>query len=145
MRRAGAVALLLAIAVSACGGDDANDDGNGIALRIVNASEFEFDIKEIDVEAGRQTAVSLRNRGSLGHTWTVLRAGLTVTSAGDITDADVVVSVSADAAQSVSAEFAGPPPGTYQIICTIPGHLEAGMEATLISKGTGTALRPNSG
>lgn len=135
MRRVFPLLVVLALAVTGCGGDDADDDGTGASMRIVGASEFEFDRDVVEVEAGRETVVDLRNRGSLEHTWTVLKAGVTVASADAVTDGDVLVSISADAAQSASARFVAPEPGEYQIICMIEGHLQAGMAATLVSTG----------
>ena len=134
----GALGAIVAT-VAACGGDDSPASGDPSML-IVNASDFEFELDRFEVEAGRDITVQLRNRGAIEHTWTVLDAGVQVATAEDIVETDILWSVRADAAQSENLVTVSPPAGTYQVICTMPGHLEAGMEATLVSTGAGSAL-----
>ena len=122
---------VLALAASACGGDDDEatvDPAPGPS--VVIASDFEFDTEVVEVTAGAQIVVELRNTGGLEHTWAVLNAGIDLATADDMPDGQILASV---AGRSGTVTFTGPPAGDYQIICTIAGHLEAGMEATLRS------------
>ena len=48
----------------------------------------------------------------------------------------IVAETSAEAGQARTASFAAPAAGTYQVICSIPGHLAAGMEGRLIVSDT---------
>lgn len=127
-----AVAVLLA----ACGGGDDSGDRDP-SRQVVNASDFEFDRERVEVVAGLPTSVELLNRGSLEHTWTVLRAGASPTTAEDVGDGDVLFSLEADSSQSSSGLFTPPDPGVYRIVCLVPGHLEAGMAAELVSVAPG--------
>ena len=125
--------VVLFLVVGACGGDDTAGGGDSSTL-VVNVSDFAFESDTFDVEAGREMTVELRNRGAVEHTWTVLAAGVQVASAEDIEPSDILSNVSASAAQSDSVTVVVPAAGSYQVICTVPGHLEAGMEATLRSE-----------
>ena len=118
--------IALAIVLSACGGGDADP-----SPRVVNASDFEFDV--VAVAAGQEVTVQLRNSGNVEHNWTLLAAGVSVATSAEVVDSDVLATVTADPSQSVSTRFTAPAPGTYQVICIIEGHLEAGMNAMLVS------------
>ena len=81
MQRAAALLLLSVVVLGACGGDDAA--GSDTGPRIVDASEFEFGDEVLEVAAGSDVIVELRNKGSLEHNWTLLDAGVAVSvSAG---------------------------------------------------------------
>lgn len=45
--------------------------------------------------------------------------------------------VHADAGQTTSAAFTMAQPGNYEVYCSVPGHREAGMTATLTVTDTG--------
>jgi uncharacterized cupredoxin-like copper-binding protein len=74
--------------------------------------------------------LTLNNQGTMEHTFAVIAEGGRVSSAAELGDTEPVAG--AEAGASVNAAFTAPSePGPYQVVCTIPGHLEAGMEATL--------------
>ena len=132
MQRAAALRLLSVVVLGACGGDDAA--GSDTGPRIVDASEFEFGDEVLEVAAGSDVIVELHNKGSLEHNWTLLDAGVAATTASDILPGDVIASVNADPARSESVTFVAPAPGTYRVVCVVPGHLEGGMETSLGSR-----------
>ena len=101
--------------------------------RVVNASDFDVDVDVVAVAAGQEVTVQLRNSGNVEHNWTLLAAGVSVATSAEVVDSDVLATVTADPSQSVSTRFTAPAPGTYQVICIIEGHLEAGMNAMLVS------------
>ena len=103
MQRAAALLLLSVVVLGACGGDDAA--GSDTGPRIVDASEFEFGDEVLEVAAGSDVIVELRDKGSLEHNWTLLDAGVAATTASDILPGDVIASVNADPARSESDKF----------------------------------------
>jgi len=124
------LALLLLPALAACGGDD--DGGGDNAAISVALEDFSFAPGSIDATAGTQVTVTVSNIGGIQHSWVLLNAGDEVTATAQITD-DRILATSADLepGQSGTVTFTAPAPGTYQIVCHIPGHTEAGMRGTL--------------
>lgn len=113
------VACLVALTVAACGGDD--DDSSGApsasadATLTVIAEDIDFDQDEYEVEAGAVEIV-YENAGNIAHTLVIdgVPIELIVRSNGDV-DRGVV-----------DLE-----PGEYELFCDVPGHVPAGMIATL--------------
>lgn len=132
MRRLVLVVSFLLV-VAACGDDDA-PASSGDSPIVVDADEFEFKGPDpIRVTSGAEIVVELRNRGSIEHNWALLASGVSATGSDQITAAHIIAQVSADASQADSVQFTAPAAGTYRVVCTVPGHLEAGMEALLVS------------
>jgi uncharacterized cupredoxin-like copper-binding protein len=92
----------------------------------VTLTEFQFTPNPIEAPAGR-TTFHLTNTGRTGHDFAILsadgRTRLAQSSfiAPGTTAALVVVLAS----------------GTYEVVCTQPGHQEAGMQAALDVSGDG--------
>jgi nitrite reductase (NO-forming) len=82
----------------------------------VTAAEFSFSPRSIQVPAGRKVTLTLQNAGVIEHDLTVPSAGF---------------SLLAKAGQSASGEFTFDKPGSFEFICSIPGHKDAGMKGTL--------------
>jgi plastocyanin len=122
MRRAVIVGTLVAIVLVGCGGDDGSrKDGAGTdqsqegSVQVV-AEDIHFADKSYATDAGTVT-VSYHNDGSLTHTLLIEDVDgfkLEVTSNGDDDEGAVKLD-----------------PGTYTLYCDVPGHRDAGMEATL--------------
>ncbi len=85
-------------------------------VRVIG-TEFAFDPAEFSVEAGRPVAVSFANEGSLEHDWVLYAA-----DGGEVDGAHADASPGEEAMAVFTLE-----PGTYQAICTLRGHEEAGM------------------
>lgn len=83
----------------------------------VQAGEFVFDPSRIEIRAGRPVNISMQNRGTLLHDFTVeefnfrLRAAPGARATGGIQVAEQ---------------------GSYRFVCTVPGHSGAGMVGTLV-------------
>jgi plastocyanin len=111
--------VLTAFALGSCGGDDDSDaapDRSGDGGIEVVARDIEFAESEYGTNAGD---VQLRyvNQGSIAHTLLI----------DDVDGFKLEVAGNGDDDQgSVELE-----PGTYTLYCDVPGHREAGMEATL--------------
>jgi len=96
-------------------------------------TEFAFSPSSNSVSAGSEVALTLSNDGTLDHNWVLMVADYTVTTPFDDSDqAKVFAETTVAAGDSTTFTFTAPSEaGTYQVVCSIPGHLEAGMEASL--------------
>lgn len=93
-------------------------------------TEFEFSPSSWEVPADAAVTLTLDNQGTMEHTFTVVTEGGRVSSSAELGEVEPVARVEAGA--TTTASFTAPSqPDSYQVVCTIPGHLEAGMEATL--------------
>lgn len=127
----GVAALLLAGALTACGG------GDDASLETI-ATEYQFDPSTWTVEAGSDQSISVANEGQLVHEWAVLAEGQTIESEDDLPADEAVfesewvhTEVEVEAGETATHDFTAPDAGTYQVICAIPGHFDAGMEGSL--------------
>jgi plastocyanin len=82
----------------------------------VDATSFEFEPAEITVVAGEDVAIALTSDDVLH----------------DFAVEGVEVHVAAERGETAEGGLRVDEPGEYRIICTVEGHLEAGMEGTLI-------------
>ncbi len=128
----GSLILLGALILSACGGGGSGGSGGGTNVT-VTAKEFSFDPANVTVPAGAKVNITFKNTGSVQHTWVIMKQGTKVS--GSFTPADqanIYYSIKADAGQTATGTFTAPSSaGSYQIVCDIPGHFEAGMQGTL--------------
>lgn len=122
------------LVLSACGGGGGSSGG---ATNVtVTMTEFKFDPPTVTVSAGAKVNLTLTNNGTTQHSWVVMKQGTKVS--GTFTDADkanIYFSQVVDAGKTVNTTFTAPSTaGDYQIVCDLPGHLEAGMQGTLTVK-----------
>ena len=125
MRRTTAIAALAVLSLAACGGDDddasgtedppANDGGSGGgeggAVTVVAESVEGFDSDSYTAAAGEVTIV-FENADSIPHNVTIEDEDFRLADDGD--------------EDSIQLEA-----GEYTLFCDVPGHRDAGMEATL--------------
>ncbi|HEU5082138.1 MAG TPA: plastocyanin/azurin family copper-binding protein [Acidimicrobiales bacterium] len=136
--RIGAGALGAALAASlllgACGDDDDGADAGGASTSIdVEATEFQFDPDSWTVPAGEEFTVEFVNGGGTQHEWAVIKRGEDIESEADFEEDKVEFEIEATpAGESVTEAFTLEEAGTHQVICALPGHFDAGMEATLV-------------
>jgi len=122
------VLLSVALLITACGG------GSGASTAIdVTITDFQFTPNSFTVPAGQQITLNAKNSGSVVHNFVIMKLG---TTAGGTwvaaNDANVFWRLQLDSGSSKSIAFTAPTdPGDYQVVCSTPGHLEAGMIATL--------------
>ncbi len=127
-----ALGLAVMLVLAACNGDDDADDidnGNGDSYN-VEMGEFYFDPDELEGSAGQDLTIELENAGTQVHNFTI-EAG---EARGDDFDAwpDSEVQLELEAEESDSLTFTLPDEaGTYEFVCTIPGHYESGQWGTL--------------
>ena len=83
----------------------------------VTGVEFSFQPSTIRIPAGKSVDVVFTNGGAQAHTFTLAAKGF---------------ELKADPGQSKSGALKALKPGTYQFICSIPGHAQLGMKGTLV-------------
>ncbi len=109
-------AIALAVAGGVLAADRALDAGSRqIAIA---ASSFRFSPPDLTLEAGEWVVVTFTNDDPVVHDWMV--------------DGIANVDVPARPGQTAKLRFVIDAPGTYEILCSIPGHAEAGMAGTLV-------------
>ncbi len=120
------VTLVAVLALAACGGPKS-------ATFDVNMTEFAFTPNTFTVPAGAQVTLNLKNSGTLEHSFIVMLKDKEASVPYNEDDQPNVYWEQKLAAQeSQTVQFTAPTdPGTYEIVCGIPGHLEQGMKATL--------------
>jgi uncharacterized cupredoxin-like copper-binding protein len=98
----------------------------------VSAVEFEFNQTHWTIPAGETITVDFANRGTIPHEWSVLKRGVHIDTQGELRDEMVHFEIEALAeGETTSQGFTVKEPGTYQFLCALEGHFDAGMEGTL--------------
>jgi uncharacterized cupredoxin-like copper-binding protein len=130
----------LVFGVAACGSDD-DDSGSSTEIS-ATMEEFEFTPTSWSVAANEEITVNLENTGSVEHEWVILQPGVTIESEADLPETEeelladfVYWEDEVEPGDSKTLTFTAPAAGTYQIICAIEDHFDAGMEATLTVEG----------
>lgn len=117
-----AMTAMLALTTTACGSAQpaaARDAGQPAQEVTVAGVDMAFQPTTVEVKAGQPVKLTFKNTGVMEHNWQVKIGNETVT-------------VQARPGQSASKTFTPREPGTYKVICGIPGHEQAGMVGTLI-------------
>lgn len=128
------LALTLSLILAACGGGGAAANK---ATLTITATESGYDSPTYTVPAGAEVNFTFKNSGNLEHNFDIIKLGQHVSSPFTDADNDKIFWKldSVGAQQSKSATFTAPTaPGEYDIICSVPGHIEMGMHATLVVK-----------
>ena len=101
----------------------------------VNGDALEFDSSSFSVSSGMEVTISISNSSGINqHNWVLVKAGTkdAVSTRGtshpttdwlEPGDADVIASTKlVDPGATGQVSFTAPSPGTYQFVCTFPGH-----------------------
>jgi FtsP/CotA-like multicopper oxidase with cupredoxin domain len=120
-RMAGLVtaALALGLVAAACGSGGSSSTNGGTVE--VTLQEFSISPSRIDVAAGEPTTVKVMNHGQVPHSFAVDLGGRMIETS--------LIS----AGQSATLELPALDAGSYSGWCTVAGHKEAGMTATVVS------------
>jgi len=117
----------LALVATACAPNTATTQevksASGAATVAVTLSDFTIAPSTMQVPADREVRFDVSNQGPSPHTFAVVIAGATKTT-GQI-----------QAGSSAVLTIPSFPAGTYQALCTIPGHAQLGMKATVVAGG----------
>lgn len=119
--------LLLSVLLSACQADGPSTQLN------VELNDFAITPNQLAVPAGSEIQVRITNTGVVVHNFYMMKYGVDV---GEQFDEDDISNAywDAEVQQDDTATFsftAPDQPGIYQIVCGMPGHLQAGMVGTL--------------
>lgn len=89
----------------------------------LNVSEWSFSPKQVQLPTGKPVTLVLDNAGKLEH---------------DVTIPALGVALKAAAGKSASQTVTAAREGTFDFLCSIPGHKEAGMQGTVQVTGSPT-------
>jgi len=127
------------------------DDAKQVQIKV--SDTMKFDVTGIDATAGQKITVTLTDAGTLpkatmAHNFVLLKAGTDVAafaSAGlthadngyiapELADKVIAATKLLGPGESDTVTFVAPAAGTYDYLCTFPGHALAGMRGTLTVK-----------
>lgn len=127
--------VVLAVFLSACAGQAS------VTKVTVTMKEFGFEPNSITVPAGSPVELTLVNEGAIEHDFVIEVIPVSDVSStgsgeghmsGSHSEYDLHTSTTAGTTSTLT--FTPTEPGTYQIICSVPGHKDAGMTGELIVK-----------
>ncbi|HET8864534.1 MAG TPA: azurin [Gracilimonas sp.] len=111
-----------------------------VEITVESNDRMQFDTSEIKVEAGQTVVLTLKHVGKLpkaamGHNWVLLTQGTDIQEFGSAaskfanneyipegTDNVIVHTKLIGGGQETTIEFTAPEAGTYDFICSFPGH-----------------------
>ena len=127
-----ALTVTATVAAACNGGDEASTSLE------VTTSDFQFSPSEWTVPAGQEISIEITNDGSVLHEWVLMQPGVEIESEADLPETEeelladfVFVEDEVEAGDSKTLTFTAPAAGTYQVICAIETHFDAGMEGSL--------------
>lgn len=128
----------------------AEEQSNEASLTIEGDDQMQFDKKEMTVKAGAEVTLTLKHTGkmpveTMGHNWVLLKQGTGIAEFaegaatagldGDYIPADASAVIAhtktIGGGEETTITFTAPEAGTYEYICSFPGHW-AMMKGTLI-------------
>lgn len=124
------ILFLSTFLLAACGGG-----GESTTLK-VDMVEFMFEPKTFTVPAGQEITLELVNKGVIEHNFVILKKDVTAEGSFDHNAnlESILFEARLDPGKSGVFTFTIDEAGEYQVICSIPGHLAAGMAGKLIVK-----------
>lgn len=95
----------------------------------VTMTDFQFQPNAFTVPAGKEITLNASNNGGVVHSFVIMNQGKSAgTEFNDEDKPNVYWSVEIQPGGSTSTTFTAPDtPGDYEVVCHIPGHLQAGM------------------
>ena len=124
-----ALAILLIPVLTACGGGNSAKTSYRVTL-----TDFAYTPNQLTVPAGEEITLDAANTGAVIHNFIIMNLGAsTGTEFTAEDDANVYWKLEIPAGGSVTTTFTAPTePGEYEIVCSTPGHLQAGMVGKLV-------------
>lgn len=121
-------------------GDTTTVKGEVVEITIEGNDQMQFNLKEMKVKAGQTVRLTLKHVGELdekvmGHNWVLLKKGAVISEFGNAaasardndfipqgTDKVIANTEMIGGGQTTTIEFTAPAAGTYDFICSFPGH-----------------------
>lgn len=115
-------------------------DGEMAELEITGNDQMQFNKKEFRVKAGQKVKLTLKHVGEMpknvmGHNWVLLKKGTDISDFGQKavaaanndyipqnTDQVIAYTELIGGGETTTIEFTAPAAGTYDFICSFPGH-----------------------
>ena len=129
MKRILLILTLLLFILTACGGAKSATTKLNVTL-----TDFMFTPNQFTVPAGKEITLDIANNGAVVHNFIIMKLGQTAgTEFTSEDDANVYWKIELQSGGSTSTSFTAPTePGDYEVTCSTPGHLQAGMVAKMI-------------
>ena len=125
--------LLGSLLLAACSGGGSSQGSTSISA---TETEFAFTPNTWSVPAGQKITLTLSNKGTVEHDWVLMKAPVTPPFSST-NQPDVIFSAKTAPGATNTVTFTAPSSaGEYEVVCDVPGHLEAGMSGklTVVSK-----------
>lgn len=129
--------LLASLALAACAGGP-----SGLNEIVVKAEALKFNPATIEITAGKPVKLTFDNVDSVDHDFSIMEFPMEMAGAtqapmvghdmGNMGGMEPELHMAALMGQTTTLEFTATKPGTYEFVCTVPGHKEAGMKGTLV-------------
>jgi len=122
-------------------------------VTLTGSDLMKYDVTAIEVSAGQKVTLTITNAGqipktAMAHNFVLLKPGTDVTAfatagmsqaateyiAPDQADKVIVKTKFVGPGESDTISFTAPSAGTYDYICTFPGHVMAGMRGVMTVK-----------
>ncbi len=122
--------LALSLVLAACSSGGSSSGGS--TSIDVKMTDFKFTPDTWTVPAGKEVTLNISNTGAVTHDWALMLKPVEG-SFSSANEGDIVAQFKLEAGKSEAVKFTAPATaGEYQVICAVPGHLEAGMVGKLI-------------
>ena len=123
------VLIVMSLSLASC---TSTARGASTALSVV-LSDFAFQPATFTIPAGKEISVSVTNKGANVHEFVIMKSGMKVDPPfGDKDEGNIYWEIDdVQPGQTKTGKFTAPGPGTYQIVCGQPKHIEMGMVGTL--------------
>ena len=120
--------MMISLALASCGGSSAPDTTIDVTM-----TDFQFSPNTFTVPAGETITLKSTNSGAVIHNFIIMNEDYTVGNEFDAEDLDhVYYKLEIAPGGETETSFTAPEdPGQYEIVCSTPGHVQAGMLGTL--------------
>jgi uncharacterized cupredoxin-like copper-binding protein len=127
------------LVLAACSGLSASSAAQEIAIE---AEALTYNPATIEVTAGKPVKLTFHNKDAVDHDFSIMEIPMVMSATaepmaghdmGGLSDQPQLHMAVAMGGIG-SMEFTPSKPGTYEFLCTVPGHKEAGMKGTLVVK-----------
>ena len=121
--------IAISLVLASCGGGSSRP-----TTKIdVTMTDFQFQPSTFTVPAGQEISVNASNSGAVVHSLVIMKQGQSAgTEFNEEDQPNVYWQVEIQPGGSTETSFMAPQePGEYEIVCHIPGHVQAGMVGKL--------------